>query len=134
FKVKLGGILFYPISKLVGYFPGKFIGFGGREARSVMKDGCSNALTGSYEKTDADFNYELALNTVNIPVLAMSIENDFLARKQSLKNLYSKFSKEAEIVHFHITENISGINSLDHFSWVKKSEYIVNIISGWLYG
>ena len=130
-KVKFVGMAFYPLSKLLGFFPGKTIGFGGREARSVMRDWGNNALTGNYDTIDRGFNYDEALNKVEIPVLSISIENDFLANKQAVRNLYQKFSPQAKIAHLHITEKEASIPQLNHFNWAKDPDYFVGLIKTW---
>lgn len=132
FKVKLDGLIFYPISKVVGYFPGKLIGFGGNEARSIMKDWSENALTGNYENIDKDYNYEDSLKRLSIPVLTISIKEDFLASKKAVENLYQKFNNQTIVSHFHINEDDSGIRPLNHFSWVKKPDFIISLIENWM--
>jgi predicted alpha/beta hydrolase len=61
----MAGMFFYPLSRLLGYFPGRVIGFGGREARTVMKDWTHNLKTGSYKLTTSIFDYDSALKESN---------------------------------------------------------------------
>jgi predicted alpha/beta hydrolase len=130
-KVLLAGITFYPLSLLIGYFPGTAIGFGGREARSVMKDWCANALTGNYSLSSSTFNYDKALGELNIPVLALSVENDTLASKPSVVNFLNKLDG-APVTHLHLSAKDLDVSPLNHFSWVKKPHHIAKLISNFI--
>jgi predicted alpha/beta hydrolase len=130
-KALLAGIAFYPLSLLVGYFPGKTIGFGGREARSVMKDWCANALTGNYRLSASGFNYDKALSQLKLPVLALSFENDILASKPSVVNFLNKLGS-APVTHLHLSAKDLEVHTLNHFSWVKKPYHMARLISNWI--
>lgn len=130
-KVLLAGITFYPLSLLLGYFPGNNLGFGGREAMTVMKDWCANALTGNYKLSASTFNYDKALSRLTVPVLALSVENDKLASKPSVVNFIKKLGS-APITHLHLSAQDLDVYPLNHFSWVKKPQGVTQIISTWL--
>jgi predicted alpha/beta hydrolase len=49
------------LGALCGYFPGASVNFGGREARTVMRDWARTALTGRYEIAGLPFDFERAL-------------------------------------------------------------------------
>ena len=131
-KIKLVGNIFYPVSKLVGHFPGTTIGFGGKEAQLVMKDWCHNALTGKYELENSDFDYETALKKVKIPFLAINIEGDNFAPVLATENLYQKLSSELPLQHFIITKKETVISNLNHFNWAKNPDYFVEVMKNWL--
>lgn len=131
-KVKIAGRIFYPISKILGYFPGNIIGFGGKEARTTMRDWSKNALSGKYEITHSNFNYEKALSQSETNILAVSIDGDNLAPKRSVENLFQKFSSSSSTTHLHLTKNEIGELSNHHFKWAKEPNYIVGVIKDWL--
>ncbi len=131
-KIKLVGNLFYPISRLIGHFPGPTIGFGGKESQTVMKDWCHNALTGKYELTGSDFDYEAALKKMNTPLLAINIEGDDFAPVLATRKLYEKFNSSTSINHLTISKDETGIKNLNHFNWAKHPEYFVEVMRGWL--
>jgi len=131
-KIKFIGNLFYPISRLVGHFPGPTIGFGGKESQTVMKDWCHNALTGKYELADSNFDYEAALKKMSIPLLAINIEGDNFAPVLATRKLYEKLAPSATIKHFTITKNETGIENLNHFNWAKHPVYFVEVMKNWL--
>ncbi len=47
-------VLFRTLIAIYGYLPGKKIGFGKREAASLMKDWCTTVLTGNYQHITPD--------------------------------------------------------------------------------
>ncbi len=130
-KLRFAGNVFYPVSRVIGHFPGIKIGFGGKEARTVMKDWCSNALSGKYEIANSSYDYESALNKMSKPVLSISVENDTLASKRAVENLYNKFSTTATISHVHLNSSKTGIKPLNHFSWAKEPAYFTNLVKNW---
>lgn len=132
FQVYMVGRLFYPLSCLVGYFPGHRIGFGGNEARTLMKDWSYNAITGIYKLSHSDFDYEKAMHQLRKPILAISIKNDTLASKRAVENLYQKVNAYDTTVHLHVSELESDIKKLNHFNWAKDSDYFIQLIGEWL--
>ncbi len=130
-KLRFAGNVFYPVSKVIGHFPGIKIGFGGKEARTVMKDWCNNALNGKYEISNSDFDYENALHKLSKPVLSISVENDTLATKRAVENLYKKFNASSTISHVHLNAGETGIAPLNHFSWAKEPAYFTNVVKNW---
>jgi len=132
-KVKMAGTFFYPLSKLLGYFPGRIIGFGGREARTAMKDWTHNLNTGSYKLTNSTFDYDQALKEAKPNILCISFDNDnLIAPKQAVINLLNKFSDKANKEHLHFTADQIGIPNLNHFSWAKQPTPIVGIVNEWI--
>lgn len=130
-KVIFAAKVFPLIARLFGYFPGKQIGFAGREAITVIKDWGNNVLHGKYFLTSSDFDYESKLKAVVLPVCAITIEGDQLVTKKSSENLYSKFNPASSVSHTHLDKNmVSGI-TLNHFNWAKNSTEIVILIENW---
>lgn len=132
YKLRVAGNTFYPVSRAIGYFPGGKVRFGGRESRTVMKDWCRNALSGKYELTHSTYDYEKALQSLSKPVLSISVENDRLASKQAVTNLYEKFGATSSVSHVHLTSATTGLSPLTHFSWAKSPQYFVNTIQDWV--
>lgn len=131
-RVRLAGHLFYPLSRIVGYFPGQVIGFGGKEARTVMYDWCYNLLYGSYRPAGSDFDYEAGLSRSPIPVLAFSFAEDNMAPERAVLNLCNKFSSNSRIIHQHLSLEVAAGTKHSHFAWVKEPTPLSPIITGWL--
>lgn len=124
---------FFPIlSKIVGYFPGDRIGFGGREARRVMKDWSYNGRQGKYKVAKDNFDYEAAIAQNDIPVLSMSLSGDSFAPPKAVNFLLKKFSTQAPIQYEHISPEAIGVSHLNHFNWAKNPNYFVKVIGEWI--
>lgn len=118
------------IATFFGHFPGKWVGFGGKEARGVMADWSDNALTGLYELAREDFDYEKAMSLCTNPITAISLEGDNLAPKEAVGNLVEKFKSSTKNIHIEATSEDFGIDDLSHFNWVKHPNYIVDLVKG----
>jgi predicted alpha/beta hydrolase len=131
-KVISAANLFYPISRIFGYFPGEQIGFGGKEAMTVMKDWGKNVFSGKYVLTGSSFDYESNLKKLVIPVLTITVEKDFLVTQKAAENLVTKFHDSSEITFVHLhNQPAEGIH-LNHFTWAKNPEYIGPVMINWL--
>lgn len=118
------------VAKMFGYFPGKKVGFGGMEARTVIKDWSNQSRTGIYNLKNDDFNYEKALSELNIPVLAISYQGDGLCPKGAVEHLLDKM-ESATVDHIHLEKSDPRNEGFNHFNWAKKPRNIVEIINGW---
>ncbi len=114
------------IASVLGYFPGKKIGFGGTEARGVICDWARQARTGRYRPSQGNLDYEGLLRELEIPVLAFSFEGDFLSPEKAAENLLAKM-RRARVTRVHL----SG-EDLDHFRWVQNSAPVIEKIKEWL--
>lgn len=128
--ILLGTKLARVIADIVGYFPGTRLGFGGIEARQVIKDWARNARTGRYEIANSPHRFEELLGEVRTPVLAISFEDDDLAPKRAVQNLCRKL-KQAPLTHVHLNSS-DPKKKLGHFSWLREPKPIVFRIEEWL--
>lgn len=130
-RIKLICRLFPFIARIVGHFPGKAIGFGGREAKTVMRDWGYNGLTGSYAPKGDDFDYDAALAQTTFPILAMSMQGDNFAPKAAVENLYRKFHSDSPVRHLHISSEEADTPKLNHYNWAKHPDYFVKQVKEW---
>lgn len=114
------------VAELLGYFPGRKLGFGGTEARGVIRDWARQARTGRYEFRGASTDYERLLAELEAPVLAFSFDDDFLSPPRAVGNLLAKMHR-ARVTHV----TLSG-DGLDHFRWVRNPDALVGKIREWL--
>lgn len=122
--------LFSVVSSVVGYFPGKKIGFGDLEAKGVMKDWSQQARSGNYILANDDFDFETAMSNTKTKILAISFEHDDLAPQSAIKVLYGKF-KQAQTKHVHLDKDEQSNKKFNHFNWVKNPRLSVQTILGW---
>lgn len=105
---------------LAGVWPGW--GFGGRQARGVIRDWGYTARTGRFPTIDG-IDAEAAVRRVRTPVLAISVEHDQYTPRGVVEHLCGKLT--AAPVR---REHYAGAG-LDHFTWVRAPAPIANHIS-----
>ena len=114
------------IAGILGYFPGKKIGFGGTEARGVIRDWAHTGRTGRYEPAGSPVNFERLLGELELPVLSISFEVDLLAPERAVGNLCAKM-KRCRIAHHHLPDE-----DLGHLQWVRNPPPVIEKIKQWL--
>lgn len=132
-QVKMAVNFFPLLAKVIGYFPGKQVGFGGREARTVMRDWGINGTKGIYQPKGSTFDYEEALKAFSTPVLAMSLEGDSFAPQNAVGRLVAKLGADSQNKnHRHISAQEAGMKKMTHFNWVKEPGFFVKTIGEWV--
>ncbi|PZF83101.1 alpha/beta hydrolase family protein [Micromonospora deserti] len=101
---------------LLGVWPGW--GFGGRQARGVIRDWAYTARTGRFPRLDG-MDAEAAVRAVRTPVLAVSVDDDQYTPHETLDHLCGKLAA-APVVRERYTTAQAGAR-LDHFTWVRAS-------------
>jgi predicted alpha/beta hydrolase len=107
------------VSPLLGYFPGSRIGFGGREAAGLMRDWSHVAVTGEYRPSGSDIDYEKALSSLKLPVLAITFAADAWSPALAAQTLLKKLPADSP-VHWHWNMSDTGGLAVDHYSWIKQ--------------
>jgi predicted alpha/beta hydrolase len=113
---------------LFGYFPGQRLGFGGREARGVMRDWSAVALTGEYRPHGSHHDYEVRLRNLSCPVLALNFAADAWSPAGAIDELLRKVPHGSR-TQWHWDSDDCGGNTLDHFSWTKQPALITPAIA-----
>ncbi|HJR72083.1 MAG TPA: alpha/beta fold hydrolase [Luteimonas sp.] len=105
-----------------GALPGRLIGFGGNEARGVIRDWARSGLSGIYRGEGIDADLEAAMRELRLPIRALIMANDWLGPESSLRFLLSKLpGSEADIQKLDAQHLGTGA---DHFSWMKQPEAV----------
>lgn len=130
-KVLAGTNLAYLISLFMGYLPGHKFGFGGLEAKNVIRDWSRQGRTGKYEILKSSLNYDSLLSELNLPVISFSFEGDFFAPFGAVQHLFGKM-KNASVTHIHLQPEDYNLNKNYHFSWSKRPDFIISKIMGWM--
>jgi predicted alpha/beta hydrolase len=116
------------ISAIVGYFPGRRLGFGGREARAVMRDWAYNARTGDYCLSNSRYNYVPFPPVPRLSVLAINFADDKLAPVLATDHLLSKLSA-GKVTKTLITGDNIGRKTADHFNWLRSPKGVAQVIA-----
>lgn len=121
------------ISRLLGHFPGRRLGFGGQEARGVVRDWAATARSGRYRVAGSGFDYEAAMAALHKPVLGLGFEGDALAPAASTNRLLDKLPN-CPRTRLRWSAADSGGVDLDHFSWARRPELVVPTVAAWVLG
>jgi len=109
-------------STVVRVWPGW--GFGGRQARGVMRDWAYTARTGRFPHLDG-VDAEAALRGVRTPVLAISLDHDQYTPHETLDHLCAKLESAPLVRERHT------IPGADHFTWVRDADGIAARVVEW---
>jgi predicted alpha/beta hydrolase len=101
-------------TELVGVWPGW--GFGGRQARGVIRDWGYTARHGRYPALGG-MDVEVALGRLSTPVLAVDVAHDNLIPPSTVDHLAAKL-RTAPLTREHYAV---ADERLDHFRWVRAS-------------
>ncbi|SCG63748.1 Predicted alpha/beta hydrolase [Micromonospora echinaurantiaca] len=103
-------------ARLLGVWPGW--GFGGRQARGVIRDWAHTARTGRFPRLDGA-DAETAVRAVRTPVLAVSVDDDQYTPHGTMDALCAKLVA-APVTRERYTVAEAGA-PLDHFTWVRAA-------------
>jgi len=121
------------VSSALGYFPGRWLGFGGVEARRFMHEWATLTTTGEFVVDGVDHEFERRLADVALPILALSFEGDVFAPKRAVEHLLGKMPR-AQVTHRRLSASDLGATSLDHFRWARYPTAIAEIANDWMRG
>ncbi|MFC0533855.1 alpha/beta hydrolase family protein [Phytohabitans kaempferiae] len=99
-------------------------GFGGRQARGVIRDWAHTARTGRFPRLGG-VDAEAALGALRTPVLAISVDHDQYTPHETLDHLCGKL-RAAEV-----TRERHAIAGADHFTWVRAADPVADRIAAW---
>ncbi len=118
-----------PVSALLGYYPGDKLGFGGREARTLMQDWRALAKTNRYQANGFSDDLDCGIAQYSGPVLSLSLADDPFAPPASVDAVVDKFIA-ASVSNVLLDEQTLG-DRADHFRWVRSPAATVELIICW---
>lgn len=105
-----------------GALPGRRIGFGGREARGVMRDWSRTALSGQYAARDLEPDLESALAQVDARITGVLLQHDWLAPRSSMQALVDKMPRAPSRL---VTLDDRSLDARsDHFQWMRHPSVV----------
>jgi len=104
---------------LLGHFPGQRVKFAGRESSRVIRDWAHLARTGRFVAG------EEGLADVDLPLLVVSVEGDWLGPARAVDALVAKLPA-ARVEREHL-----DLDGVDHFKWARRPEVVVPRIVAW---
>ncbi|MGW6268534.1 alpha/beta hydrolase family protein [Streptomyces sp. NPDC055060] len=116
-------------STLLGRWPGTKLGFGGNQPKGVMRDWARQGRTGRYTSPGSPHDYEAALRTLALPVLAVCVEGDTWAPEPALDHLVGK-APGARVTRARYSVREAGAR-LDHFLWTRAGGALAKRVAAW---
>ena len=110
-----------------GALPGRRVGFGGDEARGLIRDWARSALSGRYAAVGGDIGLDEAMAQVEIETRALALDSDWLAPESSLRFLLSKLPR-AQVRVDSVDGDTLGARA-DHFAWMKHPGAIAALLT-----
>jgi predicted alpha/beta hydrolase len=87
--------------------------------------------TGRYRCAGNKIDYEAALNDVALPVLAIEIRDDPVARAGAVHELLSKL-RSCAIKRHRINGVLADAPWRRHFSWARQPDEVIAMIARWV--
>ncbi|KGN37922.1 alpha/beta hydrolase family protein [Knoellia subterranea] len=120
------------VAQVRGHWPGHRLGFGGRQPRRLMREWARFARRGDLVVERAGVSAEPDFGGVDLPVLAVTLDNDDLAPRGSVDNLVDKLSG-ARVEHRFATRPAGEAGpAFDHFTWARHPGSFAGEIAAWL--
>jgi predicted alpha/beta hydrolase len=117
------------VARLRGHYPGKSLGFAGREARGVISDWTRSARTGQYRPRGVKADLEAGMRQLAVPAIGINMADDWFVPDASLHWLTGKLiGCETK----HVTIEAGDQCPADHYAWMKQPETTVREVLAWL--
>ncbi|MGY6554064.1 MAG: alpha/beta hydrolase family protein [Wenzhouxiangella sp.] len=117
------------IAKLVGHYPGRRLGFAGREAKGVIRDWTHSGRSGIYAPIGVDHDLEGGMRALRVPVLGVRMADDWFVPQSSLDWLSAKLPAALHEQKVLKRESFSG--PADHYRWMREPESTATAIVAW---
>lgn len=105
------------IGRLFGYYPGRRVGFAGREARQLMIDWSQTGRSGRYAWGRPVRDEDPSLNELALPIHVLAMAHDWFVPEASTRWLLGKMPKAP--IQQSIIGDEPGAGRMDHFSWMQ---------------
>lgn len=107
-----------------GALPGRKLGFGGEEARGLIRDWARVGLSGRYAAAGMEIDLEEALSNIVARISCVMFDDDWLAPRSSLQALLDKMPLSTAHTHVLGREAL-GVRA-DHFGWMKQPRAVAD--------
>ncbi|WP_196138971.1 alpha/beta fold hydrolase [Aliikangiella sp. G2MR2-5] len=118
------------IAAAIGHFPGRKLGFAGREARQVIRDWSRSVSSGEYRVEGNPHEFETLCHQLKKRALLITIDDDILAPPKSAQNLGKKLSA-SEVTYMHLGKGDFPSGKTGHFNWMQDPLPVVEQILKW---
>ena len=109
-----------------GALPGRKLGFGGEEARTLMRDWARVGLSGRYAASGLDIDLESAMAKVEVQAQAIVLDRDRFAPTRSARALLEKLPRSPSTL---TTLDSAALGTkADHFAWMKRPAVVAQAL------
>lgn len=110
-----------------GALPGRRLGFGGTEARSLIADWARVGLTNHYAASGLDRDLETGMARLRMPVQGVLLARDWLAPPASLRALLAKLpGSPAQVASL----DAAALQvRADHFGWMRQPDAVARVLA-----
>jgi predicted alpha/beta hydrolase len=115
------------LARRQGALPGRRLGFGGTEARSLIADWARVGLTNRYAAAGLEQDLEAGMARLRVPVRGVLMGRDWLAPPSSLQALLAKLPHSSARIASLDTATLQG--PADHFSWMKRPDAVARALA-----
>lgn len=128
--MRLAFALLPALSSVLGFLPGRQLGFAGRESRGVIRDWVRTGRHGGYCLPGLPEDIEQRLREVQLPVFAMHFAHDAFGPERALHALLGKLDAACDSEVHGLDSPQLGAHA-DHFAWMKQPEGVVHRLGRW---
>jgi predicted alpha/beta hydrolase len=118
------------LQALWGYFPGDRVGFGGREARTLMRDWSELATANRYAVTGIERDIEAGIAAYTGPVLALRMAEDRLGPAAAVAAVTDRFGC-ARLSEQVLEGAEQGVRA-DHYGWCREPRAAAGRVGAWI--
>jgi len=127
--IRIAASTFPIVGALLGYVPGDRLGFGGTEARTLMRDWAYNAKTANYRPVGSAVDYEAALDGLAVDLVTVNVAGDEMAPPNAVDFMFDKVPGARGVrLEAHLEERKPGA----HMRWARDPGGVVRCLAGWL--
>lgn len=129
-QIRLMTSLIIPASaRLLGYYPGDWIGFGGREARTLMHDWRDLALSNRYGARGLDVDIDAGVRAWSKPVLQVRFADDPFGPAAATDTVTERMT-QAPVTKVVLDAATLGTRA-DHFRWARQPAAVAAAARTW---
>lgn len=119
-KVLFGAGLFSSLTWVLGQMPGQYLGFGGPQARTLIREWATIIYSGSFRPVAPHLDA-----SVEIPSLFIGFEGDTFSPPKSVNGLAELLNGDTKILPVDWPGN-------PHSSWARNPSRLLTVIGKWL--
>ncbi len=121
------------VTRLLPWYPGNLLGFGGHQPRRLMRQWCSFANTGSMASIEGLLPDAVNFGRLRLPVLAINVQGDRLAPPSATDNLLEPFVQVSSERQTLDDERLRAMPpARRHIAWIRQPAGVVRLVSDWL--